>query len=249
MSALELARLQFGVTTVYHFLFVPVSDRPGLLVAILQTAAPADRGTGVRAHDAVLGQADAHQLRGRRGDRHRPGVPVRDELERVLALRRRRLRRAAGDRGAGRVLPGVDVPRALDLRPRPAFAASSTSPRSGWWPSARRLSAYFILAANSWMQHPVGYSSSTATGGRAEMTSICAVLTNSTLLYAFAHTMPARADHRGGPDARRSRPGTLMRRREDDQFARSARIALALVPRGHHRRHAHASSATSRRSS
>ena len=29
MSALELARLQFGVTTVYHFLFVPVSD-PGV---------------------------------------------------------------------------------------------------------------------------------------------------------------------------------------------------------------------------
>lgn len=37
MSALELARLQFGVTTVYHFLFVPVSIGLALLVAILQT--------------------------------------------------------------------------------------------------------------------------------------------------------------------------------------------------------------------
>jgi cytochrome d ubiquinol oxidase subunit I len=52
------------------------------------------------------------------------------------------------------------------------------------------LSAYFILAANSWMQHPVGYTVN-AERGRAELTSIWAVLTNSTALVTFPHTLAA----------------------------------------------------------
>ena len=51
-------------------------------------------------------------------------------------------------------------------------------------------SAYFILAANSWMQHPVGFRLNEESG-RAEMTSIAQVLTNSTLIRAFGHTIAA----------------------------------------------------------
>ena len=54
------------------------------------------------------------------------------------------------------------------------------------------LSAYFILAANSWMQHPVGYKINPVTH-RAEMTSIAQILTNSTLIRAFGHTIAAAA--------------------------------------------------------
>ena len=36
--ALDLARWQFGVTTVYHFLFVPLTVGLSLLVAGMQTA-------------------------------------------------------------------------------------------------------------------------------------------------------------------------------------------------------------------
>jgi cytochrome d ubiquinol oxidase subunit I len=50
------------------------------------------------------------------------------------------------------------------------------------------VSAFFIIAANSWMQHPVGV---TAEGGRPRLTSIGAVLTNSTALAAFSHTIVA----------------------------------------------------------
>ncbi len=50
------------------------------------------------------------------------------------------------------------------------------------------LSAYFILAANSWMQHPVGYTINHATH-RAELKNIFSVLTNSTVLLAFPHTI------------------------------------------------------------
>jgi cytochrome d ubiquinol oxidase subunit I len=52
------------------------------------------------------------------------------------------------------------------------------------------LSAYFILAANSWMQHPVGNIVNPATG-RAELTDFAAVLTNSTAVGAFLHTITA----------------------------------------------------------
>ena len=37
MNALDLARWQFGITTVYHFLFVPITIGMSLLVAVMQT--------------------------------------------------------------------------------------------------------------------------------------------------------------------------------------------------------------------
>jgi len=52
------------------------------------------------------------------------------------------------------------------------------------------LSAYFILAANSWMQHPVGYTYNPKTK-RAELTDFWAVLTQNTALAQFFHTMSA----------------------------------------------------------
>ena len=45
------------------------------------------------------------------------------------------------------------------------------------------LSAYFILSANSFMQHPVGYTYNEASG-RAELTGFFAVLTNKVQLVA-----------------------------------------------------------------
>ena len=52
------------------------------------------------------------------------------------------------------------------------------------------LSAYFILAANSWMQHPVGYSYNPDTG-RAELNDFAAVLFNKVQLVTFPHTVLA----------------------------------------------------------
>src|SRR4051794_14122779 len=48
------------------------------------------------------------------------------------------------------------------------------------------LSAYFIVAANSFMQHPVGVRFNPERG-RAELTSIGVVLGNPTTLAAFPH--------------------------------------------------------------
>ena len=45
MDALDVARWQFGITTVYHFLFVPLTIGLSVLVAILQTAWVPHRAT------------------------------------------------------------------------------------------------------------------------------------------------------------------------------------------------------------
>jgi len=50
------------------------------------------------------------------------------------------------------------------------------------------VSAFFIIVANSFMQHPVGAHYNPETG-RAELNSITALLTNNTARWAFTHTV------------------------------------------------------------
>lgn len=50
------------------------------------------------------------------------------------------------------------------------------------------LSAFWILAANSFMQHPVGFA---INNGRAEMNDFFALITNGQLLVEFPHTVLA----------------------------------------------------------
>jgi cytochrome d ubiquinol oxidase subunit I len=54
--------------------------------------------------------------------------------------------------------------------------------------SGTLISAYFILAANSFMQNPVGYTYNEVSG-RAELTDFTAVLTNKVALVTFPHTI------------------------------------------------------------
>jgi len=53
---------------------------------------------------------------------------------------------------------------------------------------AVNMSAFFIIAANSFMQHPVGAHYNPETG-RAELTSIVALFTNNTAIAAFSHAV------------------------------------------------------------
>jgi cytochrome bd ubiquinol oxidase subunit I len=48
------------------------------------------------------------------------------------------------------------------------------------------ISAFFIIVANSWMQHPVGV---TLVDGRPRLVDIWAVLTNNTAVWAYTHTL------------------------------------------------------------
>jgi cytochrome d ubiquinol oxidase subunit I len=50
------------------------------------------------------------------------------------------------------------------------------------------MSAYFILVANSWMQHPVGYK---MVDGEAQLTDVWALLSNEFAVIAWVHTILA----------------------------------------------------------
>ena len=89
------------------------------------------------------------------------------------------------------------------------------------------LSAYFILVANSWMQHPVG---SKVENGQAVLTSVWSLLSATFALWAFGHTMFA-ALTVGSVVVLGVSCWQLARNHEVEVFRRSAKLALiVLVP-------------------
>ncbi|MFI6761376.1 cytochrome ubiquinol oxidase subunit I [Micromonospora sp. NPDC050417] len=187
MDALDVARWQFGVTTVYHFLFVPLTIGLSVLVAILQTLwyrTGNERYLKLTkfygklflinfAMGVVTGIVQEFQFGMNWSDYSRFvgdvfGAPL--AIEALLAF-------FLESTFLGLWIFGWDrLPRRIHLATIWAAAIGST------------LSAYFILAANSWMQHPVGYRINPDTG-RAELTDIFAVLTNKVTLATFPHTL------------------------------------------------------------
>ncbi len=84
----DLARVQFALTSIYHFLFVPVTMGLSFLVAVMQTLWHRSGVEAWRRLTRFFGTLLLDQRRGGRRHRARAGVPVRDELVGVLALRR-----------------------------------------------------------------------------------------------------------------------------------------------------------------
>ena len=189
MNALLLARWQFGITTVYHFLFVPLTIGLAFLVAGLQTA--------------WLVRGDERYLRATKfwGKlfliNFALGVATGIVQEFQFGMAWSAYSRFVGDIfGAPLAIEGLLAfflestflgPWIFgwDRLPRAMHAACIWIAAVG-----TMLSAYFILAANAWIQHPVGFVLDPTTH-TARLTSIWAVLTNSTALVAFAHTIAA----------------------------------------------------------
>ncbi len=187
ISTLSLARWQFAITTVFHFLFVPLTIGLSLLVAVLQTAAHrtgdaswerATRFFGKLflvnfAIGVVTGIVQEFQF-GMDWSRYSVfvgnifGAPL--AIEGLLAFFMESTFLGVWIFGRGRVSPRIHL-------------------ASIWLASVgTMLSAAFIVAANSWMQHPVGYTIDPATH-QAVMTNFWAVMTNSTFLGAYGHVM------------------------------------------------------------
>ena len=185
MEALEIARWQFGITTVYHFLMVPLTIGLGLLVAIMQTAwyrTGKDQylrmtkfwgklflinfimgvATGI-VQEFQFGMAWSEYSRFV-GDVF--GAPL--AMEALLAFFVESIFLGLWIFGWGGC-------------PRPC-----TWPASGLPSLGSVASAYFILVANSWMQHPVGVE---MVDGRPVHGRRWAVFTNNTALVAFPHTI------------------------------------------------------------
>ena len=225
MTALELARLQFGIVTVFHFIFVPLSIGLAFFVAVLQTA---HHRTGKDVYGRLTRFWGKLMLIS-----FAVGVVTGIVQEFQFGMNWSDYSRYVGDVfGAPLAMEGL---AAFFLESTFIglwiFGRGRLSPRvhlATIWLTAigTALSAYFILAANSWMQHPVGYEISSS--GRAEMTSIWAVLTNSTALYAFAHTILAALATAGmvilGVSAYH-----LARGNDVDAHRRTATLAAAVV--------------------
>lgn len=187
MSSLDLARWQFAITTVYHFIFVPITIGMGFLVAGLQTAWHRTGNTKYLKATKFFGKLFLINFA--------MGVVTGIVQEFQFGMNWSSYSRFVGDIfGAPLAMEGLL-----------AFFLESTFLGMwifGWdrlpkrihlasiWAAAMGtvFSAYFILAANAWMQHPVGFRVNEARG-RAELTDIFAVLFQNTAISSFAHTI------------------------------------------------------------
>jgi cytochrome d ubiquinol oxidase subunit I len=90
------------------------------------------------------------------------------------------------------------------------------------------LSAMFILMANSWMQHPVGYKINKA--GDAVMTNIWALVVNPTFVWGYAHVILASLIT--GCLVMLAVSAWYLRKKEHvESFHRTAKVALiVLIP-------------------
>jgi cytochrome d ubiquinol oxidase subunit I len=216
MNSLDLARWQFAITTVYHFIFVPITIGMAFVVAGLQTAWFRTNKVKYLRATKFFGKLFLINFA--------IGVVTGIVQEFQFGMNWSSYSRFVGDVfGAPLAMEGLL-----------AFFLESTFLGLwifGWdrlpkkihlatiWLAATGtlLSAYFILAANAWMQHPVGYVINEAKG-RAELVDIKAVLTQKTAVATFFHTIPSAAFTAGAVVAGIS--AYLIIKRKDLEMAR-----------------------------
>ena len=217
MNSLDLARWQFAITTVYHFLFVPITIGMAFLVAGLQTAWYRTSKLQYLRATKFFGKLFLINFA--------IGVVTGIVQEFQFGMNWSSYSRFVGDIfGAPLAMEGLLAfflestflglwIFGWDRLPKKLHLASIWLAATG-----TLLSAYFILAANAWMQHPVGYVLN-AEKGRAELVDIKAVLTQKTALATFFHTIPSAAFTAGAFIAGIS--AYLIIKRKDIEMARS----------------------------
>jgi len=222
----ELSRWQFAITIIYHFLFVPITIGMGLFVAGLQTAWYRTKQERYQRLTVFFGKILIINIA--------LGVVTGIVQEFQFGMNWATYSRYVGDVfGAPLAIEGLvaffleSVFIGLWI-----FGAGRLSPRvhlATIWAVAigSIMSAYVILAANSWMQHPVGFRRNTATG-RAEMTSLWAIMTQGNLLEAFAHVMSAAVVTAAALVLAVS-AYHLLKENEVELFAHAAQISLVVL--------------------
>jgi cytochrome d ubiquinol oxidase subunit I len=217
MNSLDLARWQFAITTVYHFLFVPITIGLAFLVAGLQTAWHRTGKLHYLRATKFFGKLFLINFA--------IGVVTGIVQEFQFGMNWSSYSRFVGDIfGAPLAIEGLLAfflestflglwIFGWDRLPKKLHLASIWLAATG-----TVLSAYFILAANAWMQHPVGYVLNTEKG-RAELVDIKAVLTQKTAVTEFLHTIPSAAFAGGAFMAGIS--AYLILKKKDELLARS----------------------------
>ncbi len=185
MDVITLSRLQFAITTIYHFLFVPLSIGLALFIAILQTMYVKSDKIVYKRLAKFFGKIFMVSFA--------MGVVTGIVQEFHFGMNWSEYSRFMGDI--------FGAPLALEALT--AFFLESVF-LGVWIFGEKRLSkklhcvsiwlvaigssisAFWILVANSFMQHPVGY---VVQNGRAEMTDFIALLTNPYVHGQYAHTI------------------------------------------------------------
>lgn len=226
MSSLDLARWQFAITTVYHFIFVPITIGMGFLVAGLQTAWYRTGNTKYLKATKFFGKLFLINFA--------MGVVTGIVQEFQFGMNWSSYSRFVGDIfGAPLAMEGLLAfflestflgmwIFGWDRLPKKIHLASIWAAAMG-----TLFSAYFILAANAWMQHPVGYTYN-AERGRAELTDIFEVLFQNTAVATFLHTIPA-AFFTAGAFMAGVSAWLLVKNRERAMATSTAKVGLVTV--------------------
>ncbi|WP_456845217.1 cytochrome ubiquinol oxidase subunit I [Cellulomonas sp. P5_C6] len=226
MSDLDLARLQFASTSIYHFLFVPITIGLGFLVAVLHTLWYRSGNPDHKRLTKFFGTLLLINVA--------VGVVTGLIQEFEFGMNWSAYSRYVGDVfGAPLAMEGLA-----------AFFLESTF--IGLWvfgwnvlPRGIHLltvwlvalgaagSAAFIMAANSWMQNPVGYTVDQSTG-RPELSDIGAVMTNPVFLWGYAHVLTASLVT-GSVLMLGVSAWYLRRKHHEEVFLRSAKVSIAVL--------------------
>lgn len=185
MDPVTLSRLQFAVATYFHFLFVPLTLGLSVLVAILETRYVRTGDAEYKRMAKYWGKLFVINFA--------LGVVTGITLEFQFGTNWSRYSRYVGDIFGS--LLAIEASVAFFLESTFIgvwmFGWKKLSPKAHavciWLvAAASNISAYWILVANSWMQHPVGY---VIRNGRAELTDFWAVVTQSYAVWMFLHVI------------------------------------------------------------
>ncbi len=226
VSTVDLARIQFATTSLYHFLFVPLTLGLGPLVAVMQTKwhrSGDERWLRLTHFFGTLFLIN-----------FAIGVATGLVQEFQFGMNWSIYSKYVGNVfGAPLAIEGLA-----------AFFLESTFLGLwifGWNRLSRRvhlatiwaavvgswLSAYFILVANSFMQDPQGYK---VVNGQAQLTSVWQLLSTKWSIYAFVHTVLAGLTA-GAAVVFGVCCWHFLRRRNQELFRPAAKLALiVLVP-------------------
>ncbi len=224
MDALELARLQFAVTTIYHFLFVPLSIGLVFTIALMQTFYVVKQDEVYRRMAQFWGKLFLLNFA--------VGVVTGIMQEFQFGMNWSNYSRYVGDIFGGplavealvaffieSVFIGIWI-FGWDRLPKKLHLASI------WLVSAGTImSAFWILTANSFMQEPTGF---VLRNGRAEMVDFFALITTEQLWVTFPHVILS-ALATGSMFVAGVSAYKLIRKQQMDVFKPSFNIAIVIA--------------------
>jgi len=224
MDVLFLSRLQFATATIFHYIFVPLTLGLSILIAIMETIYVKTGDEEYKRMAKFWGKLFLINFT--------VGIVTGITLEFQFGTNWSRYSIYVGDIFGS--LLAIEATMAFFLESTFiavwAFGWNKLSPKlhafSIWMVAlASTVSALWILIANSWMQHPVGY---TLRNGRAELTDLVEIMTQKFAIVQIIHTLCG-AYLLAGFFVMGISAYHILKKRDIQFFTRSFRIALTFA--------------------